>query len=332
MQQLQAEKRINELREIIEKNNHLYYDNDAPNLEDFEYDALMNELKALEKDFPTLDIEASPTHRVGGTVNVAFEKVAHSVKMDSLQDVFSFDEVREFDRKIRDNIKDVQYVVESKIDGLSVSLEYINGIFSRGSTRGDGLVGENVTANLETIIDIPKSIKNAPEFLEVRGEVYMPHKAFLQLVAEQEINGKPPFKNPRNAAAGSLRQKDSKAAGARNLSIFVFNLQQINGVEITSHSQSLDYLKQLGFKTSPNFECFNNIEDVIKKIKEIGEKRGEYGYDIDGAVVKVDDFIQRNSLGATNKFPRWAVAFKYPPEEKETILQTIEISVGRTGV
>ncbi|MEG2053521.1 MAG: NAD-dependent DNA ligase LigA, partial [Oscillospiraceae bacterium] len=236
------------------------------------------------------------------------------------------------DRKIRDNINDVQYVVESKIDGLSVSLEYINGIFSRGSTRGDGLVGENVTANLETIIDIPKSIKNAPEFLEVRGEVYMPHKAFLQLVAEQEINGKPPFKNPRNAAAGSLRQKDSKAAGARNLSIFVFNLQQINGVEITSHSQSLNYLKQLGFKTSPNFECFNNIEDVIKKIKEIGEKRGEYGYDIDGAVVKVDNFTQRNSLGATNKFPRWAVAFKYPPEEKETILQTIEINVGRTGV
>lgn len=328
----QAQQRVLELRRVIEYNNRLYYDQDAPELEDFEYDALNRELKELEARFPQLVTPDSPTQHVGGTPSGKFAKVTHAVKMESLQDAFSYEELRDFDRRVRGEGVEPRYVVEVKIDGLSVSLEYENGAFVRGSTRGDGVVGEDVTKNLATIKDIPKKLLNAPEFLEVRGEVYMPHTAFEQLVEEQELNDKQPFKNPRNAAAGSLRQKDSKITASRGLSIFVFNIQQIRGRELHSHQESLDYVKQLGFVVSPRYRSFDNIEDAITEIEAIGQMRGTLPFDIDGAVIKVDDFAQRAMLGSTNKFPRWAIAFKYPPEEKETELQQIDITVGRTGV
>ena len=328
----QAQQRVLELRRVIEYNNRLYYDQDAPELADFEYDALNRELKELEAQFPQLITPDSPTQHVGGTPSGKFAKVTHAVKMESLQDAFSYEEIRDFDRRVRGEGIEPRYVVEVKIDGLSVSLEYENGAFVRGSTRGDGVVGEDVTKNLATIKDIPKKLLNAPEFLEVRGEVYMPHAAFEQLVEEQELNDKQPFKNPRNAAAGSLRQKDSKITAGRGLSIFVFNIQQIRGKELHSHQESLDYVKQLGFVVSPRYHSFDNIEDAIAEIEAIGQMRGTLPFDIDGAVIKVDDFAQRAMLGSTNKFPRWAVAFKYPPEEKETELQQIDITVGRTGV
>lgn len=328
----QAQQRILELRRVIEYNNRLYYDQDAPELEDFEYDALNRELKELEAQFPQLITPDSPTQHVGGTPSGKFAKVTHAVKMESLQDAFSYEELRDFDRRVRGEGISPRYVVEVKIDGLSVSLEYENGAFVRGSTRGDGIVGEDVTKNLATIKDIPKKLLNAPEFLEVRGEVYMPHAAFEQLVEEQELNDKQPFKNPRNAAAGSLRQKDSKITASRGLSIFVFNIQQIRGKKLHSHQESLDYVKQLGFVVSPRYHSFDNIDDAIAEIEAIGQMRGTLPFDIDGAVIKVDDFAQRGMLGSTNKFPRWAIAFKYPPEEKETELQQIDITVGRTGV
>ena len=328
----QAQQRILELRRVIEYNNRLYYDQDAPELEDFEYDALNRELKELEAQFPQLITPDSPTQHVGGTPSGKFAKVTHAVKMESLQDAFSYEELRDFDRRVRGEGISPRYVVEVKIDGLSVSLEYENGAFVRGSTRGDGIVGEDVTKNLATIKDIPKKLLNAPEFLEVRGEVYMPHAAFEQLVEEQELNDKQPFKNPRNAAAGSLRQKDSKITASRGLSIFVFNIQQIRGKELHSHQESLNYVKQLGFVVSPRYHSFDNIDDAIAEIEAIGQMRGTLSFDIDGAVIKVDDFAQRGMLGSTNKFPRWAIAFKYPPEEKETELQQIDITVGRTGV
>lgn len=328
----QAQQRIFELRRVIEYNNRLYYDQDAPELEDFEYDALNRELKELEAQFPQLITPDSPTQHVGGTPSGKFAKVTHAVKMESLQDAFSYEELRDFDRRVRGEGISPRYVVEVKIDGLSVSLEYENGAFVRGSTRGDGIVGEDVTKNLATIKDIPKKLLNAPEFLEVRGEVYMPHAAFEQLVEEQELNDKQPFKNPRNAAAGSLRQKDSKITASRGLSIFVFNIQQIRGKELHSHQESLDYVKQLGFVVSPRYHSFDSIDDAIAEIEAIGQMRGTLPFDIDGAVIKVDDFAQRGMLGSTNKFPRWAIAFKYPPEEKETELQQIDITVGRTGV
>lgn len=328
----QAQQRILELRRVIEYNNRLYYDQDAPELEDFEYDALNRELKELEAQFPQLITPDSPTQHVGGTPSGKFAKVTHAVKMESLQDAFSYEELRDFDRRVRGEGIAPRYVVEVKIDGLSVSLEYENGAFVRGSTRGDGVVGEDVTKNLATIKDIPKKLLNAPAFLEVRGEVYMPHAAFEQLVEEQELNDKQPFKNPRNAAAGSLRQKDSKITASRGLSIFVFNIQQIQGKELHSHQESLDYAKQLGFVVSPRYRCFDSIDDAIAEIEAIGQMRGTLPFDIDGAVIKVDDFSQREMLGSTNKFPRWAIAFKYPPEEKETELQQIDITVGRTGV
>lgn len=332
MQLEQAAQRIKELRQIIEYNNQLYYDKDAPELEDFEYDALTRELKELEALYPELITSDSPTQKVGGTPSGKFSKVQHSVKMESLQDAFSFQELFDFDRRVRNEGITPQYVVEAKIDGLSVSLEYENGVFVRGSTRGDGLIGEDVTENLATIKDIPHKLSNAPEFLEVRGEVYMPKSAFEQLVEEQELNDKQPFKNPRNAAAGSLRQKDSKITASRGLSIFVFNIQQLRGKTITTHKESLDYIKALGFLVSPRYQVFNSMEDAIEEIKAIGELRGTLPFDIDGAVIKVNDFSQRNKLGSTNKFPRWAIAFKYPPEEKATELLEIDVTVGRTGV
>ena len=328
----QARKRAEELRVIIERNNRLYYDQDAPELEDFEYDALTRELKALEAEFPQLVTANSPTQKVGGTPSGRFAKVTHAVKMESLLDAFSYDELRDFDRRVREAGIEPEYVVEIKIDGLSCSLEYENGVLVRASTRGDGVVGEDVTANVKAIKRIPKTLKNAPEYLEVRGEVYMPHDAFQHLCAEQELQGAAPFKNPRNAAAGSLRQKDSKITGSRGLSIFVFNVQQVRGRELTSHAESLDYLKSLGLPVSPRYHIVHDIEDAIAEIEQIGQNRAALDFDMDGAVIKVNNFAQRELLGSTNKFPRWAIAFKYPPEVKESVVRNIEVTVGRTGV
>ncbi len=327
-----ARTRVQQLRKTIEYHSDLYYNQDAPTLSDYEYDALTRELRLLEQQYPQLVTPDSATQKVGGTAAKGFEKVAHAVKMESLLDAFSEQEILDFDRRVRESIPNPKYVVEAKIDGLSLSLEYRNGHLVRGSTRGDGLVGEDVTANILTVRDIPHTLPGAPAFLEVRGEVYMPKSAFLQLVAQQELEDKPPFKNPRNAAAGSLRQKDPTITARRNLSIFVFNLQQAEGVQLRSHSESLDYLQALGLPVSPYRTRVDTVEQALEEIRKIGEMRGQLAYDIDGAVVKVDDFSQREVLGSTAKFPRWAIAFKYPPEEKETLLQDIEISVGRTGV
>lgn len=328
----QAQKRVEELRAVIEKNNRLYYDQDAPELEDYQYDALTRELRELEAAFPQLVSETSPTQHVGGTASSRFAKVTHAVKMESLLDAFSYEELRDFDRRVRDAGIQPEYVVEIKIDGLSCSLEYENGTLVRASTRGDGLVGEDVTANVMAIRRVPKQLKDAPEYLEVRGEVYMPHQAFQKLCAEQELQGAAPFKNPRNAAAGSLRQKDAKVTAGRGLSIFVFNVQQIRGKTLSSHAESLDYLKSLGLQVSPRYHVVRDIEDAIQEIEQIGQNRAKLDFDMDGAVIKVNAFDQRGLLGSTNKFPRWAIAFKYPPEVKETTLRSIEVAVGRTGV
>ena len=332
MELSEARKRAEELRAIIEKNNRLYYDQDAPELEDFEYDALTRELKAIEAEYPQLVTASSPTQHVGGTASSKFSKVTHAVKMESLQDAFSMDELRDFDARVREAGVTPQYVVEAKIDGLSVSLEYRDGQLVRGSTRGDGVVGEDVTENLATIADIPKTLRGAPAFLEVRGEVYMPHSAFFRLKEQQELEDKTPFKNPRNAAAGSLRQKDAAITASRGLSIFVFNLQQCEGRSFATHHETLDYIKSLGFPVSPRYSVFANIEDAIREIETIGALRGTLEYDIDGAVIKVNDLAARRVLGSTNKFPRWAIAFKYPPEVKESVVRDIEVTVGRTGV
>lgn len=328
----QSAKRAQELKDRLNYYSRKYYVDDDPEIEDYEYDMLQRELKAIEDKYPDLVTPDSPTVRVGGSAENLFSKVEHRVRMESLQDAFSFAEIEEFDRRVRETERDVRYVVEPKIDGLSVSLEYINGVLTRGSTRGDGDVGEDVTANLRTVRSIPLKIKTPLPFLEVRGEVYMPKSVFASLVTRQELDGEKPFKNPRNAAAGSLRQKDSKVTAGRGLDIFVFNVQQIEGTELSSHKQSLDFLREQGFHTIPFYTRFDNITDVISELKRIGEIRSGLEYDIDGAVIKVDDFAQRERLGSTSKFPKWAVAFKYPPEEKTTKLVDIEIGVGRTGV
>ncbi|WMJ23369.1 NAD-dependent DNA ligase LigA [Paludicola sp. MB14-C6] len=325
-----ASQRITELKEIINNSNYNYYVLDNPTISDFDYDMYLRELETLEAQFPELITQDSPTHRVGGQSDNTFDKVPHTVQMGSLQDVFSFDELYSFHNRVKEVINPI-YVVEPKIDGLSVSLEYVNGVFTRGSTRGDGFVGEDVTQNLKTIKSIPLKLAEAIPYLEVRGEVYMPRKSFEKVIQEQIDNDEEPFKNPRNAAAGSLRQKNSKITAKRKLDIFVFNIQQIEGKEITTHSETLDYLKQLGFKVSPSYPQFNNMDQVIDEVNKIGEKRYEYPFDIDGAVVKVNSLSDRTKLGATAKYPKWAVAFKYPPEEKETILLNVEINVGRTG-
>ena len=332
MTQQEAAQRAQELRKVIEYNNRLYYEQAAPELEDYEYDALTRELKALEAQFPAIVTPASPTQHVNETASGRFAKVTHAVKMESLLDAFSFDELRDFDRRVRDAGITPEYVVEVKIDGLSCSLEYENGRLVRASTRGDGLVGEDVTANVMAISAIPKTLAGAPEYLEVRGEVYMPHEAFAVLCAEQENLGVTPFKNPRNAAAGSLRQKDPKITAGRGLSIFIFNIQQIRGKTLSSHAESLDYCKSLGLPVSPRYNIYHSIDDAIMEIQRIGNDRSSLSFDMDGAVVKVNDFSQRDALGSTNKFPRWAIAFKYPPEVKEAELLEVEVSVGRTGV
>ncbi|MEG1850156.1 MAG: NAD-dependent DNA ligase LigA, partial [Oscillospiraceae bacterium] len=306
---------------------------DDPEIEDFQYDALMRELKELEAAFPSLQSENSPTRRVGAAVvQNSFEPVQHTVQMGSLQDVFSTDEVRDFDRRVREKLENPVYVVEPKIDGLSVSLEYTDGVLVRGSTRGDGFTGEDVTENLRTVRSIPTRLRHPVPFLEVRGEVYMPRSSFEQVIAQQELNDEKPFKNPRNAAAGSLRQKDPRVTAKRMLDLLVFNVQQIDGALPATHAGSLDWLREQGFPVIPNAKPVSDIEAVITEIRRIGEQRGAFSFDIDGAVVKVNDFSDREALGATAKFPRWAVAFKYPPEEKETRLLDIEVKVGRTGV
>lgn len=323
--------KIENLRATLRYHSDRYYNDDAPEIEDYEYDMMMRELKGLEEKYPEFDSADSPTKRVGGKADNSFASVEHTVRMESLQDAFSKEEIFDFDRRVKENVSDVHYVVEPKIDGLSVSLEYVNGEFFRGSTRGDGNVGEDVSGNLRVIHNIPLKLNHALPYIEVRGEVYMPKKSFDRVVDRQLINDEKPFKNPRNAAAGSLRQKDSEVAATRGLDIFVFNIQQIEGKELTSHKESLDYLKELGFNTIPYYERVDDIETAFEKVLQIGEKRGELEFDIDGAVIKVDDFSEREQLGSTAKFPKWAIAFKYPPEEKQTEILDIEITVGRTG-
>lgn len=324
--------RAEELRSQIIYHNNRYYNEDSPEISDFEYDMLLRELEQIEADHPELVTPDSPTQRVGGEAAEKFSPVVHNVPMESLHDSFSHEEIREFDRRIRETVSDPVYTVEPKIDGLSVSAEYRNGVFVRGSTRGDGRIGEDITDNLKTIRSLPMKLSRPLPYLEVRGEVYMSNESFENLTARQEENGEKTFKNPRNAAAGSLRQKNSRITKERNLDIFVFNIQQIEGEEITSHSGSLELLKGLGFTTLPFYYKCGSADEVIAKIEEIGERRGELTFGIDGAVVKLDDLKGRASLGSTAKFPRWAEAYKYPPEEKPTVLLDIEINVGRTGV
>ncbi|WP_294407368.1 NAD-dependent DNA ligase LigA [uncultured Ruminococcus sp.] len=326
-----AKIRIDELVEKLNYHAHLYYVEDRNEISDYDYDMLQQELRELEGKYPQFIRKDSPTQRVGGEAISIFEKVEHTVQMGSLQDVFSFEQVRSFVDTVRQTVDDPKFVVEPKIDGLSVSLEYHDGEFVIGSTRGDGFIGENVTENLKTVNSIPLSIPEKLPLIEVRGETYMPKNVFLKLIKQQEENGEQTFKNPRNAAAGSLRQKNPKIAAKRKLDIFVFNVQRIEGKELTSHKQSLDYLKELGFKTIPDYRLVNTADEIIERINEIGEKRFELPYDIDGVVVKVDDFAQREILGATAKVPKWAVAYKFPPEEKTSKLLDIELNVGRTG-
>lgn len=331
MDKEQIKSEYEQLCKQAEQHNFNYYVLDDPTIEDDEYDRLMRRIKEIEAENPEIVSESSPTQHVGGYAINTFEKVTHEVQMGSLQDVFSKGELYEFDERVKKAVGKAVYCVEPKIDGLSVSLEYKDGIFTRGSTRGDGFVGEDITKNLKTIKSIPMELNEKIPFIEVRGEVYMPKADFEKLVRKQLENDEQPAKNPRNAAAGSLRQKDSRVTASRGIDIFVFNLQRIEGRELTCHSESLDYMKSLGFNVIDGYKTFDNIEDAVSRIMEIGENRQSYSYDIDGAVIKVDNFELRNELGSTAKVPKWAVAFKYPPEEKETKLLDIEINVGRTG-
>lgn len=327
-----AKTRIKELTESLRYHSRKYYDEDAPEISDYEYDMLMRELRSLEREYPDLAQPDSPTVKVGGSASLAFSPVTHTVRMESLLDAFSEGELDAFRDRVEQAVGQTSYCVEPKIDGLSVSLEYVNGIFVRGSTRGDGDTGEDVTHNLLTIASIPRELKEKIPFIEVRGEVYMPRKSFDELVERQDEEGEKPFKNPRNAAAGSLRQKNPEITASRKLDIFVFNVQQIRGKAPGSHFESLEYLRSLGFNTVPGYERYSSFDEAKRKVREIGEARDGLPFDIDGAVIKVDDLSQREILGSTAKFPRWAIAYKYPPEEKDTVLRSIEINVGRTGV
>ena len=329
LENLDIKNKIARLTEELKYHSDRYYNYDNPEISDFEYDMLQRELKSLEEQYPDYALSDSPTQKVGGVADRLFSPVEHIVKMESLQDAFSFDELRAFEERINELAEPI-FSVEPKIDGLSVSLEYKSGKFFRGSTRGDGFVGEDVTANLLTIEDIPKTIDFWGD-LEVRGEVYMSHKMFERLVKRQENEGLPTAKNPRNAAAGSLRQKDSKITAERKLSIFVFNVQRIEGKDFATHIESLDFLRSLGFAVLPFYNRAIGIENAIEIIQNIGNNRGKLEFDIDGAVIKLDNLSKRGEFGSTSKFPKWAIAYKYPPEEKETVLEGIEINVGRTG-
>ena len=328
---MEAEKRIRELTEILKEANYQYYVLDNPTLLDFEYDRMLRELEELEAAWPQLALADSPTKRVGGEALSKFEKVVHPVPLISLQDVFSQEELMEFLEKIHSAYPGTAFSVEPKVDGLSVALEYENGRFVRGATRGDGVTGEDVTENLKTIRSIPMTLEGAPERLIVRGEVFIPKATFEALNQRQEAEGKPQFANPRNAAAGSLRQLDPKIAARRGLDIYVFNVQLAEGVTFHSHEQSLQYLKDLHFKVIP-YRVLSNTQDIAQYILSINENRSDLICDIDGAVVKVNDLALRDELGATAKFPRWAAAYKYPPEVKPSVVEDIVIQVGRTGV
>ncbi len=328
---MNAKQEIERLTAILEEANHQYYVLDAPTMPDYEYDMLLRQLEELEAQYPEYASPLSPTKRVGGEALSRFEKYEHEVPLESLQDVFSEDEVAEFDEKLRQSVPDACYSVEPKVDGLSVALEYIDGAFVRGATRGDGRIGEDVTENLKTIRSIPMRLSGAPHRLIVRGEVFMPRTVFEQLNAEREEKGQALFANPRNAAAGSLRQLDPAIAAERRLDILIFNLQLADGVSFETHAQTLDYLRDLKFKVIP-YQLCNTAQEAIGVIRSIGENRYDYAFDIDGAVVKLNDLGQRAVLGSTAKFPRWACAFKYPPEIKETVLREIAVQVGRTGV
>lgn len=327
----QAKKEVTKLRKEIRHHSDLYYNEDSPEISDYEYDMLMNRLKDLERRFPSLLTKNSPTQIVGGTASNSFEKVNHEVPMQSLQDVFSYDDVEEFVNKvIKEYGEDTEFVVETKIDGLSVSLEYVDGKLVRGSTRGNGIVGEDVTENLKTLDEIKEKL-NKNITIEVRGEVYLARKQFDRLNDELAKQGKPLLANPRNAAAGTLRQLDTGLVKERKLSIFVFNVQKISGIEVTKHSEGLKLCKDVGIQTIEYSKVCKGLKEVLKAIEDIGKKRDNLAYDIDGAVVKVNDLKLRETMGTTSKVPKWAVAYKYPPEEKETKVIDIKVQVGRTG-
>ena len=327
---MEPKERIERLTALLTEAGYRYYVLDDPDMPDYEYDRLLRELEELEKAYPEYAKPDSPTKRVGGEALSKFQEVTHPVPLMSLQDVFSMEELADFLEKTQDE-RAVSFSVEPKIDGLSVALEYENGHFVRGATRGDGNVGEDVTENLKTIRSIPMTIENAPPRLIVRGEVYMPKKSFQKLNEAQEAAGKALFANPRNAAAGSLRQLDPKIAAKRGLDILVFNVQLADGVSFTSHSQSLEYLKSLRFKVIP-YQLLSSVKEIQKEVEAINDRREQFAFDIDGAVVKLDDLSLREQLGSTAKFPRWAAAYKYPPEIKETVVEDIQVQVGRTGV
>lgn len=328
---MEAKERIEELCHILKEANYLYYVQDAPTMPDFEYDRLLRELEELEKAHPELVTPDSPTQRVGGEALTKFDKVTHPVPLMSLQDVFSPEELTEFVAKTLETYPNSVFSVEPKIDGLSVALEYENGQFVRGATRGDGVTGEDVTENLKTVRSIPMRLEGAPERLIVRGEVFMPKKSFEALNQRQEAEGKPLFANPRNAAAGSLRQLDSKITAQRKLDILIFNVQLAEGMTFQSHEESLDFLRKLKFKVIDN-RMLRSAEDIMAQVFDINDSRETLSYDIDGAVIKVNDLSQREAMGSTAKCPKWAVAYKYPPEIKPTVVEDIVVQVGRTGV
>ncbi len=325
-------KELKALRAEIAEHNRRYYVEDAPSVSDYEYDMLMRRLKEIEKEHSELITPDSPTQRVGGEALTAFESVRHEIPMDSLQDVFSKEELADFDARVKEVVPDAEYAVEFKIDGLSVSVEYENGTLVRGVTRGDGVTGEDVTQNIKTIKSLPLYIENAPRRLIIRGEVYMPRETFYRLNEEREARGEALFANPRNAAAGSLRQLDPKLCAERSLDIIIFNVQLAEGTQFETHTESLSYLSNLGFKVSPYRNVFSSVDDAFAEVERLGNMRDSLAFQIDGAVLKVNRISQRPTLGSTAKFPRWAAAYKYPPEQKQTKLLDIILQVGRTGV
>ena len=328
---MEEREELEALRQELVRANYEYYVQDAPTMSDYDYDHKLRRLEELEAAHPEWITPDSPTQRVGGQVSEGFQEVRHRVPLESLQDVFSMEELAEFDQRVREAVQDVSYTVEPKVDGLSVALEYENGLFVRGATRGDGLVGEDVTENLRTIRSIPLRLPETLPRLIVRGEVYMPRTVFAQLNEAREQNGEPLFANPRNAAAGSLRQLDPKIAAARRLDAVLFNVQYVEGRSFETHSESLDFLEQMRFRVIPRKVCAS-IKEAQEEVAAIGARKGDYPYDIDGAVVKVNSLSERTVLGSTAKFPRWAAAFKYPPEQKEAQVLDIQVQVGRTGV
>ena len=327
---LLPQEEILSLTRELEHHNYLYYVCDAPEIPDFEYDRMLRRLEELESEYPQFRLASSPTQRVGGIALDQFESVRHEVPLESLQDVFSFEELEDFDARVR-SVHATDYTVEPKVDGLSVALEYLDGVFVRGATRGDGLVGEDVTENLKTVRSIPLHLNHAPKRLIVRGEVFMPKQVFHALNDARQERGETLFANPRNAAAGSLRQLDPKIAASRRLDIRVFNLQLAEGVSFSRHSETLDFLRELHFPVIP-YDLVSDIHIAEEKITSLNENREALSFDIDGAVLKVDDLAQRIEMGSTAKFPRWAAAYKYPPEIKPTVVRDIVVQVGRTGV